>query len=281
MTSTVTVTDLLANAGIADVTGLWPVEVVEDWNRRLEPIFAGTDGQRRSYASADALAETGIFAELFSEPVRQLIAGIHPSALLYHCHAYEIAANQGRPHIHRDKPLGWHRDTETIRAYTPDFPSFISIFILLSPVGPDDGAFEFYPHRPNNGMRAGGDAVQLIGPVGTAAMWNRSYFHRASPNRGSLRRRVLKVSFQPAGLPNDRIGLPEFTDARAHLTDPALLALIDERRVGTTTPLTDRGDVPAGTPLPPTTKNELSRTQAAYIRAQTVGFRALAAAGVV
>lgn len=84
-------------------------------------------------------------------------------------------------------------------------------------------------------MRAGGDAVQLIGPVGTAAMWNRSYFHRASPNRGSVRRRVLKISFQPAGLPNDRIGLPEFTDARAHLSDPALLALIDANRVGSTT----------------------------------------------
>ena len=120
MTSTVTVTDLLANEGIADVTGLWPVEMVEDWNRRLDPIFAGTDGERRSYASADALAETGIFAELFSEPVRQLIAGIHPSALLYHCHSYEIAANQGRPHIHRDKPLGWHRDTETILTATFD-----------------------------------------------------------------------------------------------------------------------------------------------------------------
>lgn len=119
MTSTLSVTDLLANEGIADVTGLWPVELVEDWNRRLDPIFAGTDGERRSYASADALAETGIFAELFSEPVRRLIAGIHPSALLYHCHSYEIAANQGRPHIHRDKPLGWHRDTETIRSYTP------------------------------------------------------------------------------------------------------------------------------------------------------------------
>ena len=70
VTSTVKVTDLLANAGIADVTGLWPVEMVEDWNRRLDPIFAGTDGERRSYASADALAETGSFAELFGEPVR-------------------------------------------------------------------------------------------------------------------------------------------------------------------------------------------------------------------
>ncbi|WP_286198971.1 hypothetical protein [Mycobacterium sp. ELW1] len=92
---------------------------------------------------------------------------------------------------------------------------------------------------------------------------------------------MLKISFQPAGLPNDRIGLPEFTDARAHLSDPALLALIDASRVGSTAPLADRGEIPAGTPMPPTTRNELSRAQAAYIRAQTVGFRALAAAGVV
>jgi len=280
VTSTLTLPEVLANEGIADLTGLWPVEQVEDWSRRLDPHFASKDGERRSYVSADALVTTGIFAEVFSEPARRLIAGIQPSALLYHCHCYEIAANQARPHIHRDKPQGWHRDTETIKAYTPDFPSFISIFILLSSVGEDDGAFEFVPHRPNSGMRPGGEIVRLVGSVGTAAIWNRSYFHRASPNRGSLRRRVLKISFQPAGLPNDRIGLEEFSKARANLEDPALLALIDDRRLGTTSPLSDHSEAAAAHRLPPSGRNDLTLTQAAFIRAQTVGYRLLAGAGL-
>lgn len=280
MTSTRTLSDVLANEGIADLTGLWPAETVEAWSHRLDPFFEPMDGEKRSYVGTDTLVSTGIFAELFSEPVRQLIAGIQPSALLYHCHVYEIAAGQAKPHIHRDKPLGWHRDTETLKAFTPDFPSFISIFVLLSPVGEEDGPFEFTPERPTNGIHPGADVVRLVGPVGTVAMWNRSYFHRASPNRGSLRRRILKVSFQPAGLPNDRIGLHEFKRAFGQLADSALRALIDEGRVGTTAPLSDQGDPVAARPLPPSATNELTPTAATFGRAQASARRLLAAAGI-
>lgn len=271
---------VLSNEGIADLTGLWPVDAVEDWSRRLDPVFAPKNHERRSYVSADTLVDTGIYAEVFSEPVRRLIAGIQPSALLYHCHSYEIAAQQVKPHVHGNKPQGWHRDTETLKAFTPDFPTFISIFILLSPVGDDDGAFEFSPHRPEQGMRPGAEIVRLVGPVGTAAIWNRSYFHRASPNRGPVRRRVLKISFQPAGLPNARIGLEEFAKARAKLKEPALRALIDDRRLGTTEVLPDQGAAPAARRLPPSGTNDLKMSHAAVLRAQKAGLRLAAAVGI-
>lgn len=280
MVSTSTLPEILTSAGIADLTGLWPVDTVNEWNRRLDPYFASHNGQRRSYASADVLVDTGIFAEIFSEPARQLIAGIHPSALLYHCHCYETAAKQAKPHIHRDKPQGWHRDTETLKAYTPNFPTFISIFILLSTVGDDDGPFEFSPYPPHRGMRPRADIVRLVGPPATAAIWNRSYFHRAAANRGPARRRIMKISFQPADLPNDRIGIEEFDTARAHLNNPALYTLIDHHRLGTTQPLPDHAATTAAHPLAASGKNELSRTQAGIIRAQTVGLRLMAAAGM-
>ncbi len=280
VTSTRTLPEMLSNEGIADLTGMWSADTVADWSRRLDPLFKSTDGEERSYVSADGLVETGIFAEVFTEPVRQLIAGIQPSALLYHCHCYEIAGNQEKTHIHRDKPQGWHRDNETLRNYLTDFPNFISIFILLTPVGDDDGAFEFFPTRPNKGMRAGGEIVRLVGPVGTAAIWNRSYFHRASPNRGSVRRRILKISFQPAGLPNERIDLPEFRDAFAKLQDPALRALIDPTRVGSSTPLPFSGDPTVARPLAPSGHNELTKSGAAILRAQTIGLRLMSHTGV-
>lgn len=278
MTQGRTLREVLAQEGIADLTGLWPVQQVEAWNRQVDSLFAAIDDQARSYVGADQLVGTGIFQEVFSEPVRRLIASIQPSALLYHCHCYEIAAAQTKPHINQNRLQGWHRDWETLRDFTRDFPTFVSIFILLSPVADGDGPFEFAPKSPDDGLRAGGEIVRLVGPVGTAAIWNRSYYHRAAPNRGPRRRRVLKISFQPAGLTNDRIGLDEFKAAWSNLDDPGLQALVDERRVGTSDPFADVSDSVEARLLPPTDRNELTGMAAAYASLQAAGRRLLSSA---
>ncbi|OBA89882.1 hypothetical protein A5662_23605 [Mycobacteriaceae bacterium 1482268.1] len=236
-----TLQEVLAQEGIADLTGLWSAEQIYEWNRRMDPLFAAASDQPRSYVNADQLVEMGVFQEALSEPVRRLIASIQPSALLYHCHCYEIAAAQKKPHIQQNRLQGWHKDWETIKYFTKDFPTFVSIFVLMTPVGDVDGAFEFAP-RSDAGLRAGGEVVRLIGPAGTTAIWNRSYYHRASPNQGPRRRRILKFSFQPAGLPNNRIRLDEFKSAYSKLDDPRLRAFVDARRVGTTEPLAEAGE---------------------------------------
>ncbi|WP_076247340.1 phytanoyl-CoA dioxygenase family protein [Mycobacterium sp. SP-6446] len=278
MTQGRTLQEVLAQEGIADLTGLWPVEQVEAWNRRVDSLFAVVEDQPRSYISADKLVETGIFQEAFSEPVRRLIAGIQPSALLYHCHCVETAAGQTKPHIHKNNRLqGWHKDWETLRDFTKHFPTFVSIFILMSPVGDADGPFEFAP-RSSEILRARGEIVRLRGPIGTAAIWNRSYYHRAAPNRGPRRRRILKISFQPAGLPNPRIGLDEFKTAWSNLDDPRLRALVDERRVGTTDPLAEAGDPVESRLLPATERNELTAVSAAYGRLYAAGCKLLSSA---
>lgn len=273
-----TLQEVLVQEGIADLTGLWPTEQVEAWNDRLDPLFAAIDDQPRSYVSADQLVETGIFQEALSEPVRRLIASIQPSALLYHFHCYEIAAAQTKPHIQRNRFQGWHRDLETLSDFTKDFPTFVSIFILMSPVGDADGPFEFAPKSAETGLRAGGEIVRLVGPVGTAAIWNRSYYHRAAPNRGPRRRRILKFSFQPAGLPNPRIGLDEFKTAWSNLDDPRLRAFVDARRVGTTNPLAEAGDPVEARLLPATDRNELTGVSTAFERLYASGAKLLSSA---
>ncbi|MGE2813677.1 phytanoyl-CoA dioxygenase family protein [Mycobacterium heidelbergense] len=269
---------MLVQEGIADLTGLWPTEQVEAWNDRLNPLFAAIDDQPRSYVSADQLVETGIFQQVLSEPARRLIASIQPSALLYHFHCYEIAAAQTKPHIQRNRFQGWHRDLETLRDFTRDFPTFVSIFILLSPVGYSDGPFEFAPRSAEAGLRAGGEIVRLEGPVGTAAIWNRSYYHRAAPNRGPRRRRILKISFQPAGLSNPRIGLDEFKAALSNLDDPRLRAFVDPGRLGTTEPLAEVGDPVEARLLLPTERNELTRMSTAFERLYSSGAKLLSSA---
>lgn len=266
-----TLQEVLAREGIADLSGLWPAVQIEDWNRRVDPLFAAVDDEARSYVRADELVQTGIFQEALSEPVRRLIASIQPSALLYHCHCCETASAQTKSHIHENNRVqGWHKDWETLGGFTRDFPNFISIFILMSPVGDDDGPFEFAPKSAHEGLRARGDVVRLVGPVGTAAIWNRSYYHRAAPNRGPHRRRILKISFQPAGLPNDRIGLDEFRTAWSNLRDPCLRALVDERRLGTTDRLAEAGDPIEARLMPSTNRNEVTSAAAAYERLRAV-----------
>lgn len=265
-----TLAEVLAQEGVADLTGLWPVEQVESWNPRLDSLFAAIDDQQRAVLGPDQLVEAGIFHEMFGGPARRLIASVHPTALLYHCHCYETAAGQAKSHINQERLEGWHRDYDTLRDFTKNFPSFVSIFILLSPVGADDGPFEFAPESADR-LRAGGEVVRLVGPVGTAAIWNRSYYHRAAPNRGPRRRRILKISFQPAGLVNELIGTDEFKTAWSNLDDPRLKALVDERRVGTTDPLADSSDPVEARLLPPTNRNTLTGLAVAYERLHAAG----------
>ena len=273
-----TLPDVLAQEGIADLTGLWPVEQVESWNQRVDSLFAAIEDQPRAVLGPDQLVDVGVFHEMFSEPARQLIASVHPSALLYHCHCYETAGGQTKSHINEERLDGWHRDYDTLKGFAKNFPNFISIFILLSPVGDDDGAFEFAPNSADR-IKAGSDIVQMVGPIGTAAIWNRCFYHRAAPNRGSRRRRILKISFQPAGLANELIGTDEFKAAWSKLDDPVLKALVDERRVGTSEPLADSSDPVEARLMPPTSRNELSGPAVAKERLHMASRKLLSLAG--
>jgi Phytanoyl-CoA dioxygenase (PhyH) len=273
-----TLADVLVQEGIADLTGLWPVELIESWNERLDSLFEAIADQPRAVLGPDQLVDVGIFHEIFSEPARRLIASVHPSALLYHCHCYETAGGQTKSHINEERLDGWHRDYDTLSGFAKNFPNYVSIFILLSPVGADDGAFEFAPNSADR-IKAGGDVVAMVGPIGTANIWNRCYYHRAAPNRGPRRRRILKFSFQPAGLANELIGTDEFKAAWSKLDDPVLKALVDERRVGTSTPLADSSDPVEARLLAPTGRNGLSGPAVVYDRLHAAGRKVLSLAG--
>jgi len=278
ITETRTLPEVLAQEGIADLSGLWPAEQVESWNQRVDSVFAEISDQPRAVLGPDQLVDLGIFHEMFNEPARRLIASVHPSALLYHCHCYETAGGQTKSHINEQRLDGWHRDYDTLEGFAKNFPNFVSIFILMSPVGDDDGAFEFAPNSADR-ITAGGDVVQMVGSVGTATIWNRCYYHRAAPNRGPRRRRILKISTQPAGLANELIGTDEFKAAYAKLDDPVLKALVDERRVGTSEPLSDASSPIEARLMPPTSTNGLSGPAVAMDRLHMAGRRLLSRSG--
>jgi hypothetical protein len=189
--------DVLSNEGIANFGCLFSPSVVARWNERLDPMFSIGD-QVRATLGADVLAAAGVLAEVLTPAVRALIASTAPDARIYHAHAYEIAGQSDKPHVHAERMDGWHRDTETIHDFEPTRARHISLFVYLTDVGDDSGAFEFLPRSPRLPLGTRHDAHRVTGPAGTTFAWNRSYYHRASPNLSTVRRRLVKLSWQPS-----------------------------------------------------------------------------------
>jgi hypothetical protein len=209
----------LHQTGLVRLAPLLNPEQLERWNQLLDPIFASQTKARR-YATADDLMQCGLLADLFQPSVRALIDTLIPDSRVFHLHAYEIDANNSKSHIQSDNKLyGWHRDYDCRPSGLNKAPEFISLFIYLTDVAEDGGAFEICP-TPLKLMPLrlhGQHPLKVTGRAGTSFLFNRVYVHRASPNQSPVKRRVLKLSVQPAGFENDRINLPQFVKVRAAL----------------------------------------------------------------
>jgi hypothetical protein len=218
----------LTTRGIAQLPAVFDASAIAILNEQLDPLFSEASSEGRSYVGADELAERGLLAHVFAPGIRSVIEALFDDdqALVYHCHVYEIAAAQSRPHIGERTLNGWHRDAETIELSSRDEVHYVSLFTYLNDVEPDGGAFELLPRPPIRAPAKGDPCVAVSGSAGFTFVWNRTYFHRASPNRSLVRRRVLKLSLQSIRLPHDRLDDPELTGARELVSgDPWLRAL--------------------------------------------------------
>jgi hypothetical protein len=142
--------------------------------------------------------------------MRDVLFSLMPDPVLYHCHAYEIPGNSRASHVFGESNDGWHRDADSV--FIPEDATHLSIFVYLSDVREEDGPFEFVLQRPDTPPRNGSPIVSMIGAVGTSFVWHRSYYHRAAPNRGPGRRRLLKVSIQRNGFTSTELGQPWFSE---------------------------------------------------------------------
>ncbi|MGZ6996483.1 MAG: phytanoyl-CoA dioxygenase family protein [Acidimicrobiia bacterium] len=207
---------ILCASGIGAIPGVWSGDSVRALNEALDEPFRVRANERRAYVNVDELAEAGVLEHVFPTGLRALLPELMTDPVLYHCHAYEISSAETKPHIHGSLLDGWHRDVETRAGHVPDAARYVSVFVYLCEVGPEDGPFELLPSDPEQGFAPGLPCVSVTGPEGCAFAWNRSFYHRAAPNRSPRRRRVLKLSVQPRSLPNDRIRTAEFVRASAH-----------------------------------------------------------------
>jgi|GEM_PF-2257318 len=209
----------LSQTGLVRLAPLLNQEQLQLWNQLLDPIFANQSKTRR-YATAEDLMQCGLLADLFRPEVRALLDALIPNARVFHLHAYEIDAKNSQSHIEGDNQLaGWHRDYDCRPSGLNEKPEFISLFIYLTDVAEDGGAFEICP-TPLKLLPLslhGQLPLRVTGSAGTSFLFNRVFVHRASPNLSSVKRRVLKLSIQPAGFENKRIHFPQFAQVRAAL----------------------------------------------------------------
>ncbi len=174
----------------------------------LDPLFRRKAAEQRSYAHPDELVDAGLWSLIFSSRVRALLFSLMPDPVLYHCHAYEIAGNNDKPHIFGESLAGWHCDVD--RQQDDDPPTHISLFVYLTDVGPDNGAFEFVPSTARQWLRPEAPFVSVFGKAGYTFLWNRKFFHRAAPNLSDVRRRLLKLSIQRNRYPSAHLANPHF-----------------------------------------------------------------------
>lgn len=240
---------LLVDKGIAEVDSPLSAAFLADFNARIDEAFADRRDEPRAYVHCDELAQLGLLEPVLTQ-MRPLLTAIVPDAVLYHCHVYEIAGNRTESHIFSESLAGWHRDPDS--EFDGATASHVSIFLYLSDVGPDDGPFEFCPRAPGEWLRSSTPVISLTGQRNYCFAWNRAFFHRAAPNRGPRRRRLLKLSIQPNAAANQHMPNERFQAVRRLLpAGDAYLDTLVGRHQGGTAPAAARPTV-AAAPIAPT-----------------------------
>jgi hypothetical protein len=186
---------ILSTDGICYFDDIYSSDEVNSINTAIDPLLASRGHERRAYVHVDEMGDLGLLNTVLSPRMKALLFSMMSDPVLYHCHIYEIAANATRSHIFDETLSGWHRDPDS--EYHPNEATHVSVFVYLTDVGEDDGTFQFIPQNPLHWLWKSTPRVSVTGKAGFSFAWNRAYFHRAAPNRGPRRRRLLKLSIQP------------------------------------------------------------------------------------
>lgn len=198
-----------ANA-VVRLDNVFDPATIAGWNSRLDAIYSTKVDRARPEVDVDELYDAGIIDEFFNPKMRKIIYDLMPNAVLYHFHSYEIEANQSKSHVLGNRLDGWHSDIGQLPWLDLREPHYASIFVYLSTVDENDGAFEIANTLSAPEFANEFESTKVTGVTGTTFVWNRAALHRASPNVGPIRRRILKISIQNSYLENAIVASGKF-----------------------------------------------------------------------
>lgn len=194
----------LKRTGVVKTQGIHSAETYSEWNKLLDQAFSKKGSEERTYVKMQEMHDLGILDQLFNERMRATLLSIMPDPVLLTCHIYETAPSD-KPHVFSDTFNGWHRDVNELPGLVVNDLNFVSMFINLSNVHEESGAFEVIPESFTCQLEDGMDSFKAIGETGSTFFWNRTLLHRASPNLSNSKRRILKISIQHNYLQNSHI----------------------------------------------------------------------------
>jgi ectoine hydroxylase-related dioxygenase (phytanoyl-CoA dioxygenase family) len=209
----------LVTTGICTLPPVFRPDELSEINRGVDEAFAARRDEDRAYVRIDEMWELALLPLIFNAQMIDLIFASVDSPVLYHCHMYEIAGRSNAPHIFGETLSGFHTDRDS--EWNPRQPTHVSIFVYLSQVDANSSPFEFVIGPPTQWLSRQTPVAEMLGAPGTTFLWNRSFYHRAAPNRSEVRRRLLKLSIQPKDAYNPLLGDEPFETVRSAVGEGA------------------------------------------------------------
>ena len=184
--------------GFLELENIFSKEQIDLINIKADPLILKKFNKTKTEILIKELIESGIAdIILTNENLRKIILTIMPDPILFGFNLYEVNTMQKKTHTNDNSADGWHVDTPVLPFLDRKQTNFVSFIIYLTDVMSfEDGPFEVTSENMVEKLKHKSQSKKILGCKGTSFIWNNNYLHRASPNIGKIRRRVLKISFQ-------------------------------------------------------------------------------------
>tara|TARA_B100001057_G_C22854137_1_gene952093 strand:- start:1980 stop:2819 length:840 start_codon:yes stop_codon:yes gene_type:complete len=198
--------DIYKNNGFIEFEDLFSDEQINRWNDVLDRFYLEKD--KKVTLDLLELGKPGfeIVKEFLNDKVKFIIDQLIKDPIIFYAGSNEIPSKQKISHVNHNELEGWHTDTgENLQYLNLNYPFWITFFVYLTDVGQNDGAFEISNVTKKKNIKHKMKCFKLMGKRGKAFVWGNPFFHRASPNNGNTRRRILKIQIQHNYLENTYI----------------------------------------------------------------------------
>jgi len=190
--------------GFLELENIFTREEIDSINIKANPIIKYKFNKIKTEIILEELIKSGIAdIVMTNRNLRKMILEILPDPILFAFNIYEVDIMQEKTHTNDNAIDGWHVDTPVLPFLDRNMPNFVSLIVYLTDVMDfQDGPFEVASENNLENLSNNLTSKKILGSKGTSFIWNNNYLHRASPNTGKIRRRVLKVGFQNNYLQN-------------------------------------------------------------------------------
>jgi len=183
--------------GVIEFDNIFDSNQIDKWNRVLEAHYAGSDDKVSLDLTDLGKEGLDILKEFFNDKIKYITNQLIKDPIVFYAGSNEIPSNATISHVNHNEIGGWHTDTgENLQYLDLRKPYWITFFVYLTDVGENDGPFEITNVTRKKDINNSTKSFSMTGKKGKCFLWGNPFYHRAAPNLGSTRRRILKIQVQ-------------------------------------------------------------------------------------